>query len=497
MIPLRKTHIVDDKSLTFPEGVACAEVLKAGEKDGKGAQWVFLSMALGGVFKFLVGGFSLFKGTVEWAFQLGRYPLYFGSDVSPALLGVGYICGFNVSALVFIGGVLAWTIAIPIVGIPAGTENLVDGFWGLWSSQIRYLGVGAMIAGGIWSIFSIRDGIIRGFKEALLGYSQGGKEAKPLRTERNMARKHIAMLLIATTMLTFGLYYYLIGTIGVTIVATIAMIIMSFFFVAVASYIVGLVGSSNSPVSGMTICALLFTAGLLVMFGLTGETAIIATLGVAGVVCCAACSAGDISQDLKTGYLIGATPARQQWMEVLGAAIPAFVMAPVLIVLHHAYGIGTGKEGALKAPQANLFASITKGIFGGGDIPWHMVQVGVVIGVVIIVIDQILKARNSQFRLPVMAVAIGMYLPFTLAVPIFLGGLVSLIRGEKGDTDNGVLFSSGLVAGEALCGVGLAVVTYLNKDLLPINVFSSQGLSFAALLGLAAIIYFIPKSKRA
>lgn len=497
MIPLRKTLIVDDKTLTYPEGVACAEVLKAGEAGGSGAKTVLGSLVLGLVFKLLIGGFSIFKGTVEWAFSLGGRPVYFGSDVSAALVGVGYICGFNVSVLVFIGGLISWGIAIPWIGLPAGSESLLDGFWGMWSTQIRYLGVGAMVVGGVWSILSMRKGIALGFKEAVLGYKVGEEKTKA-RTEQNMARKHITGLLIFTTILTFGLYYSLIGSLGVTLVATICMIAMSFFFVAVASYIVGMVGSSNSPVSGMTICAILLTAGLLVLFGMTGEAGIIATLGVAGVVCCAACSAGDISQDLKTGYLIGATPKSQQWMEVVGAAIPAVVMAPVLIALNHAYGIGTGQPGALKAPQANLFASLVKGIFGQGNIPWNMVIAGMGVGVAIIIADQILKARGAKFRMPVMAVGIGMYLPFTLAVPIFLGGILSKASGEQSESGNGVLFASGLIAGEAIMGVALGIILYFaGKGTLPKTLVESDLLSVLGLLGIAFMIYAAGRKKPA
>jgi putative OPT family oligopeptide transporter len=316
----------------------------------------------------------------------------------------------------------------------------------------------------------------------------------------NMARSHIALLLLGTCAITLGLYHYLIDDIGITVVATVSMIVMSFFFVAVASYIVGLVGSSNSPVSGMTICAVLATAGLLVLFGFSGEKGIIATLGVAGVVCCAACSAGDISQDLKTGYLIGATPKSQQWMEVVGAAIPAFVMAPVIQMLHHAYGIGTTQPGSLAAPQATLFASLVKGIFGQGNIPWNMVAIGLGIGVVIILVDQTLRIQRANFRMPVMAVAVGMYLPLTLAVPMLLGGIAASMIKNRSESGNGVLVSSGFIAGEAIAGVLLGIAIYslggpFGFTLPEASLLSklSVGSSIFALVGLALLLYIVDR----
>jgi putative OPT family oligopeptide transporter len=501
MVPLRRSHIVDDPQLTYPEGCACADVLIAGEEGGKGARTILLSIVLGGVFKFLSVGVGVFKASLEWAGRIGQHPVFFGADVSGALLGVGYIVGLNVAVLSFLGGVLAWGIAIPFFGDPIGPqEALMDWFWAQWGGKIRYLGVGAMIIGGIWSIFAIRVGIGQGVREALLGYREAaqsgrGRPAATPRTEQNIKRRHLAMLLVAAFVMTAGLYYSLIQSVGLTLFTTVASFVMAFFFVAVGSYVCGLVGSSNSPVSGITISALLATAGLMLLFGFTGDKAIVATLGVAGVIACAVCSAGDISQDLKTGYLIGATPRSQQWMEVLGAAIPAFVVAPVLTALHHAYGIGTGAPGSLKAPQANLFANIVKGIFGSGDLPWSFVAAGAVLGAAIIAIDLVLQARKSSFRLPVMAVAVGMYLPLTLSVPIFVGGLVSAFTRDRSEAGRGALFASGLIAGEAIIGVLVGFVVYLNKDALPLEGPSSATLSVLALLGLAGALVWVGRRR--
>ncbi|MEZ4749513.1 MAG: oligopeptide transporter, OPT family [Bdellovibrionota bacterium] len=514
MIPLRRSHIVEDQDLTFPEGVACAEVLKSGEEGAGSAKYLFYSIFAGALLKFLTAGTNLVKGAVEWAWGVGKTGFYFGTDVSAALLGVGYIIGFNIAALMMLGGLIAWTVALPIMGATGnGIEGeLMDWFWTNWSTKIRYMGVGAMIVGGIWSIISIRDGIKSGLKEALVGYKEaGGKVAsKLLRTDVNMDQKHILLLLILTTIAIFGLYLQMIHApiaikLGLTSISTLAMVVLSFFFVAVASYIVGLVGSSSSPVSGMTICAILATGGLLLLarkFLLSqgialGEMAFItATLGVAGVVCCATCTAGDISQDLKTGYILGATPKRQQWMEVVAAIIPSLVIVPVLIVLNEVYGIGTGEPGSLKAPQATLFANLVSALFTDKEIPWFFVEVGAAVGVGIIIMDLVLKKIGSSFRMPIMAVAVGIYLPLTLSTPIFIGGIIAAMMSERrGDTDRGTLFASGLIAGEAIIGVVLGAVIYFGKDVFPLALGpGSDMLSVAVFAAMAFVLYRVAKS---
>jgi putative OPT family oligopeptide transporter len=315
----------------------------------------------------------------------------------------------------------------------------------------------------------------------------------------------IAVILVATTIAMFGLYEYLLRSFGISLLATLVMFVASFFITAVASYICGLVGSSNSPVSGMTISALLGTAVFLLVLGFRGDSAILATLGVAAVVCCAACTSGDCSQDLKTGYLIGATPKYQQYAQVIGILVPAFVIAPVLTLLHSSYGIGTG----LKAPQATLFASIAEGIFGAGDLPYDMVWIGVALGGFIIAGDLLLKRAGSTFRLHVMPLAVGIYLPITLAVPILLGGVartlverkranVAASSGVQPDdtTDRGVLLSSGLIAGEAIMGVVLAVVIYLQYDwTVGMPSIAAEVIGITALVALAAYVVRIGRSR--
>jgi putative OPT family oligopeptide transporter len=461
MVPLRRALIVERKDLTYPEGVACSEVLIVGQKGGSGIKFIGLGLAIGAAFKFLVSGIGAIRGTVEGAFSKGSSIFYGGSDMSVALVAVGYIVKLRVAVQVFTGGLIGWVIALPLMrgytGIDASGEAIsaLDMVWVNYNAGIRYIGVGAMLVGGIYSIWNVRKGIFGGLAALKNVHPEGNQTA---RTEQDMPLYTLGILLILTTIGTMGLYQYLIGMIGATIAALIMTLIASFLFVAVATYIVGLVGSSNSPVSGMTICALLMTAGVLMAIGIEGDSAILATLGVAGVVCCAACTAGDIAQDLKTGQLVGATPRRQQWMEVLGVVIPAFVFAPVLTLLHNSYGIGEG----LRAPQASMFASLAQGFFGDGGLPWNYIQIGAGIGVGIIVADKILESVNSPFRTHIMPVAVGIYLPLSLSIPIMIGGLIyfAVNRAKESHSDasdTGVLYGSGLIAGEALMGIAIAV----------------------------------------
>lgn len=465
MIPLRKTLIQNEKELTYPEGVACAAVLQSGDdtEDKTGFFVILKGLFLGGVFKFLGGGLGLIAGSVEVARKFGSSTMFFGFDVSPALLAVGYIVKIEIAILVFIGGAIGFFIGIPMLGTPYGFEDksALDLAWTLWSTQIRYVGVGAMVVGGLWSIVSVRRGIAKGL-QGITKISGSSKET--LREEQDMPLWGMLFVLSVAFLLMFGIYYKVIGTIGLTFATAVLMLIATFIFVAVSSYIVGLVGSSNNPVSGMTISVLLATAGFFLALGFTGDSAILTTLGVAAVVCCAACTAGDCSQDLKTGHLIKSTPKYQQMAQMIGVVIPAFVIAPVLSLLHSAYGIGEG----LKAPQASLFASITRALFGEGQLPVNMVMYGVVLGLFIIVLDTFFF-RGKRFRLHIMPIAVGIYLPVTLAIPILFGGLIHSFfsRGEiLENKDKGVLLSSGFIAGEAVMGVIVAMIIYFAGDAL-------------------------------
>jgi putative OPT family oligopeptide transporter len=493
MIPLRHTLIVEEKRLTYPEGVACAEVLKTGEKRGKGLLLLFRALGLGAIFKLLVKGLVIVKGTVEGAFRVGTNVLYAGCDMSPALIGVGYIVGCNVSLLVFIGGALAWLCGIPLYTALHPVEgNTLDVAWEVWSTKMRYMGVGAMVIGGLWSIVKVRHGIIKGLR---LGLSRSET------TMRDLPISGVLWGIVLLTVPLFALYWWFTGSGAIALVSGIIMVIAAFFFVAVSSYIVGLVGSSNNPVSGMTICTLLFASVMLLLFRMTGIPGMIAALGIAGVVCCAACTAGDISQDLKTGWLVGALPRRQQIAQIVGVIASAFIIAPILKVLHVAYGIGTGKPGSLQAPQASLFASVTKGLFTDiRSLPWEMVSAGAVMGIVIVVIDEVLRIRRTGFRMHVMPVAVGIYLPVSLSVPILLGGLIRVAVGStrRGSSQRGILFSSGLIAGEAIIGIIIAGLIYAKFQM--VEIIESNLISvcvFAIVIVLFVLVMLLDKREKA
>lgn len=466
MVPLRKALIVDREDLRYPEGVACAEVLTVGQEGGTGIRSIILGLGLGAFVKFLVSGLHIVLENVEFAVARAERVFYGGAAMSPALLAVGYIVGLGVAVQIFLGGAIGWLFAIPVVGPWYPTEGVtgLDRAWTLWSTQIRYLGVGAMLVGGLHSIWKVRLGIVAGI-QSLRG-SGAGDTTKVARTERNISLTQLSILFCIAVVGTFALYVVLIQSLTLATVATLVMIPAAFFFTAVATYIVGLVGSSNSPVSGMTICAVLIAMITIWLAGGEGSGAILATLGVAGVVCCVACTAGDVAQDLKTGQLVGATPARQQWAEILGVVIPAFTMAPVLTLLHSHYGIGD----KLLAPQATLFASLVEGFFGGGTLPYPMIGAGIGVGIVIILLDWLLPRTGITFRLHLMPIAVGIYLPLAISVPIVIGGAIHgwiTHSRKKSDTEDhgGLLFGSGLIAGEALMGIGLAIPATLGFNL--------------------------------
>lgn len=507
MIPMRRVFVVGNSDLKYPEGVACAAVLEAGEHkgDGSGADAlpVIAGGALGAVFKLLVSFVGLIRGTMEGAVAVAERVFYFGADVSPALLAVGFIVRLNVSVLIFVGGALAWLIGIPMLGgAPEGDP--LDAAWTLWADKIRYVGVGAMVVGGVDSIIKVRGGLKQAFVELKRRMSSDGVARAT--TDRDLPSKAIIALTVLAISLVAAVYFHFTGGVAITLLTTVVMVIMAFFFTAVASYIVGLVGNSNSPVSGMTITAVLFTGGLLLVFKFSGEEGMLATLGVAAIVCCAACTSGDVCNDLKTGHILGAAPFRQQIMQVLGVLVAAFVMAPVLQLLHENTpgGIG-GRE--LSAPQANLFASLARGFFGDGKLPWDMVQIGAVIGVLVLILDGFLARAGTRFRAHLMPIAVGMYLPFGLATPILVGGLLAEVLGDRLPEGKaldqrlarGVLFSSGVIAGESLMGIGiagLAAMSFTRLDLgLPPGLTAAS--SFVAMAGAVIVFWGISRNKKA
>lgn len=515
MIPLRKPMIIEQKELKYPEGVACAEVLKAGDKGGTEMMGIFSALGIGALFKLLVSVVGIFKGSVEGAVKIGKTAWYVGTDISPMLMAVGFIVGWEVSFLVFLGGAVSFFIAIPILssGAEFASSGVLDAVWGIWDSQIRFFGIGAMIVAGIASIFKIAGSMGSAIRTAIAGVRGKEDTSSLARTEQGITGRALFLALLVALLLGCIVYAIMTQSVTTTVVTGIAMFILAFFFVAVASYIVGLVGSSNSPVSGMTICTVLLTAGLLLLLGYTGVKGMLATLGVAGVVCCAACTAGDICQDLKIGQIVGATPKRLQAGELIGVMVSAFIIAPVMQLLHNAYGIGTPvREGvqALKAPQGVMFEKLVGGIFGAGkDIPWDLVFWGAGIGVAAILIDRLfLEPRKTTFRLHTMPLAVGMYLPLTVTFPILIGGIVFKIvenaSNKRGDSaeekksvvHRGLLFSSGLVAGEAIMGIVIAIIVLarFNVPILADMADKSGSLvDIASMLGLVAIIGILYK----
>ncbi len=504
MIPMRKVFVTGSTSeLKFPEGVACAAVLRSGQQTQTGTQnarRVIQGAVFGLVFKALVSFVGILKGTLEGAFVLGRSIFYLGTDMSVALLGVGMIVQLNIASLVFLGGVIGWLIALPILSLDTALQsNPVEAAYTIWSQQVRYIGVGAMVVGGITAIIHIRHGLVEAARTLIRGSGPSGSgrsDSAPNAQHDDIPLAWIIVLTIGCTVVIGVVYFLFTNRLDVTLTATAIMLVMAFFFTAVASYIVGLVGNSNSPVSGMTITTVLFTGALLLLFGYTGTAGMLATLGVAAIVCCTACTAGDVCNDLKTGQLVGASPRRQQLMQIGGIAVAAFIMAPVMQLLNDYTpgGIG-GKE--LAAPQAQLFASLARGFFGDGQLPWNLVGVGVLIGLALVGLDTLLEKRQASFRLHLMPIAVGIYLPFGLSVPIFLGGILSarLARKSQQPTETassqpGVLLASGAIAGEALTGVGIALFASFGLSRLELGLSDGlqTGLTIVALL--IALVFF-------
>ncbi len=486
-VPLRRTLIIDQK-LQFPEGVATAEVLKVGQDPGRGLQALSIAAAAGALFKLALSGFRFSPENFTVARFFGERTIgYFGINLSPALLGVGFIVGFNIGCLMLSGGALAYWVFIPFYNNfmidqnPALAAQLVglsaaDAAGLIRGEQVRYIGVGAMLIGGLWSLWALRKSLLSGIKTGMAMRASASGDVP--HTERDLPMKAVMTGIVIFVLPIFALYQVVVGHLGIAFAMAFVMVVAGFVFSAVSGYMAGLVGSSNNPVSGITISTILFASLLLLAaFGKGSTVGPVAAIMIGAVICSAAAVAGDNLQDLKAGQLVGATPWRQQVMLGIGAIASAAIMAPVLNLLLEAYGIGEAARpgvNPLQAPQATLMAAVAGGIFGAG-LPWNMVAIGAAVGAIVIALDEYLKHRGASWRTPVLGVAIGIYLPLELTTPIFVGGLIAELatrwhrrRNPGGDpeklTQMGLLFSAGLIAGEAILGVLIAIPIVATGD---------------------------------
>lgn len=457
MVPLRRALIVREHAvLPYPEGKACAKVLMAGEEGGAKASTVFTGLGVAALYKFAADGLKLFPSRVHY--EISQYRgSGFGMDVLPALLGVGYICGPKIVSYLFAGGVLAWFVLMPLILLFGADMTLFpatvsvaevyakEGSLGIWTNYIKYIGAGAVACGGIISLLKSLPLIVRTFRDALKGLKQEKKGKE--RTNQDLDIRWIigGIVLLAVAI-------WLIPVIPINFFGTLLIILFGFFFATVSSRMVGLVGSSNNPVSGMTIATLLVATFVLKATGMIDRAGMVAAIAIGSVICMVASVAGDTSQDLKTGYLLGATPKKQQIGELIGVAVASLAIGGVLYLLDIAWGYGTME---LPAPQATLMKMIVEGVMGG-NLPWSLVGMGAFIAIVMEILC-----------VPVLPFSIGLYLPIHLSVPMVAGGFVRWLTGRKkkeqreNAVERGILYSSGLIAGEGLIGILLAVFAIL------------------------------------
>ena len=464
MVPLRKALIVQEHgTLPYPEGTACAEVLLAGEKGGANASVVFLGMGIAALLKFIVDGLKVVSSAVTVTIQKIHGEI--SAQVYPALVSVGYICGFKIASYMFAGGILGWLVLIPMIYLFGADTTLfpasvsVHELWeqagasGIWSSYIRYIGAGAVATGGIVSLIKSLPLIVRTFADAMKGLKGSGKQANELRTEKDL-KMSVVLIMLAILIVAIAVT----PVIPIDVIGAIVIVIFGFFFATVSSRMVGLVGSSNNPVSGMAIATLLATTVLLKATGHTGMSGMTAAIAIGSVICIVAAMAGDMSQDLKTGYILGATPVKQQYGEMTGTVVSAVTIGFVLYLLNAAWGFGTPE---LSAPQATLMKMIVEGVMGG-NLPWTLVFIGVFIALVV-----------ELLGIPVLPFAIGLYLPIELSSCIMIGGILRWAlekkkykSGEQKESaiSNGVLCCSGMIAGEGLIGILLAVFAVVKVN---------------------------------
>ncbi len=496
MVPLRNALIVKEHGvLPYPEGTACAEVLLAGEEGGSSARTVFWGMGLAAVFKFIVDGIKVVPTAISAPIRALKTE--FSAQVYPALIGVGYICGIKIASYMFAGAVLGWFVIIPAIVtfggstvLYPGTDTIAQmyaegGASAIWGSYIRYIGAGAVAAGGIISLIKSLPLIAATFRDAVKGMKErtnGGN----LRTEQDMdTRAVIGGIVVLVVMI------WLLPAIPVSLLGAVLVVVFGFFFATVSSRMVGLVGSSNNPVSGMAIATLLFSTMVIKMSGDTGMSGMVGAIAIGSVICIIAAMAGDTSQDLKTGYILGATPKKQQIGELIGSVVSAFTIGGVLLLLNRAWEFGSE---ALSAPQATLMKMITEGVMNG-NLPWSLVFIGVSIGIAIEILG-----------IPILPVAIGLYLPLELSATIMVGGVVrwfvdkrSSEKEKKNEASGGILFCSGLIAGEGLVGILLAILAVVGvSDALDLSGTMNLGLAGAVVLlvGMVLCVFRFAMNKK-
>lgn len=489
MIPLRTALIVKEHGvLPYPEGTACAEVLMAGEEGGVKAGSVFKGLGIAAVYKLIADGLCLFPSEVTFAIKPYKGS-GIGMDVLPALAGVGYICGVRISSWMMAGGALAWFVIMPVIAafgndttmfpgtVPIGQMSPDD----IWSNYVRYIGAGAVAAGGIISLVGSLPLIVKTFAEAVKEFNVKGENSVE-RTSQELSLKIIIIGIIIAVVVMWAT-----PSIPVNLLGALLIVIFGFFFATVSSRMVGLVGSSNNPVSGMTIATLLITTIVLKAVGQTGISGMVSAITIGAVICIVAALAGDMSQDLKTGYIVGATPKKQQIGQLIGVLSSSLAIGGILFLLNKAWGYGS-KE--LPAPQATLMKLVVEGVMGS-SLPWDLVFVGIGIAIVIWIL-----------RVPILPFAIGLYLPIYLSTPIMVGGLIRWYFEEKKKfsseahkanvVENGVLYTSGMIAGEGLVGILLAafaVIPIKGGSLLEFINLSSHGITIGNIGGL--IVFFL------
>ena len=499
MVPLRNALIVKEhQTLLYPEGTACADVLLAGEEGGANASTVFSGMGLAAVFKFVVDGLKVIPADVSAAFKSFKGEI--GMEVYPALLGVGYIVGPKIASYMFVGSVFGWLVIIPLICLfgpdtwlyPAEAGTTIaqlyagGGAAAIWSTYVKYIGAGAIATGGIISLIKSLPLIVKTFSDSMKSV-KGGKNTSTARTAQDLPMQFILIGIVAMVVIIWA-----VPAIPVTLLGAALIVIFGFFFATVSSRMVGLVGSSNNPVSGMAIATLLIATMAIKGSGKTGIDGMTAAIAIGSVICIIAAIAGDTSQDLKTGYLLGATPKKQQIGELIGVLASGLAIGGVLYLLNAAWGYG-GAE--VPAPQATLMKMIVEGIMGG-NLPWNLVFVGV-----------FLALGLEILRIPVMPFAIGLYLPIYLNATIMIGGVVRMVMDARKNVDektkeqqstDGTLYCAGMIAGEGLVGILLAIfaVFGINTSIGESVNFGNIGGVILMVLMIASLLYFSLKKKK-